>query len=142
MRRGIVMLQLLFLIVGTGVSAQEKKTPAKPAKRAPAVRARLAKKVTLDLGETTLKKAVETFIEQSKDPDVKNDKGLAIFVDPIGLRNAEKTMESHVVVKADGLSLGRTLFFALKQLDMVYIVRGNLVVITDRETARRARSRR
>lgn len=53
-----------------------------------------------------------------------------IYVDPVGLREAEKTMESTIEMKLEGLPLSSTLRLALKQLGMIYYVRDGLICIT------------
>ena len=55
---------------------------------------------------------------------------LPIYVDPDGLQEAEKTMQSPIQIDLIGQPLSTTLRVALRQLDMVYYVRDGLVYIT------------
>src|SRR5262249_696719 len=55
---------------------------------------------------------------------------IPIYVDPIGLQEAEKTMTSPVVFGLAQVPLRTSLKLILKQLGMVYQVRGGLLTIT------------
>jgi hypothetical protein len=55
---------------------------------------------------------------------------VAIYVDPVGLQEAEKTMTSPIQIEMEGIPLRTTLRLALKQLGLVYLVREGLVFIT------------
>ncbi len=56
--------------------------------------------------------------------------GLPIFVDPVGLREAQQSMASPITLKLDGVPLKKSLKLLLKQLDLTYRVRDGLLVIT------------
>jgi hypothetical protein len=56
--------------------------------------------------------------------------GLPIYVDPIGLQEAEKTMESPVIIDLDGVPLRRTLSLVLKQLGLGFRVEDGMIYIT------------
>jgi hypothetical protein len=58
------------------------------------------------------------------------DAGLPIYVDPVGLNEAEKTMTSPVVLDLEGVPLRITLRLLLKQLGLTYDVKDGLVTIT------------
>lgn len=59
-----------------------------------------------------------------------DDSGIPIVVDQIGLRDAEQTMQSPVLVEVEGVPLKRTLKLALRPLDMTYEIREGLLEIT------------
>jgi hypothetical protein len=62
-------------------------------------------------------------------------KGIPIYVDPIGLLEAEKTMTSTVVnLDFDDVPLRTSLRLCLKQLDLTYSVKDGLVQITSQES--------
>ena len=56
--------------------------------------------------------------------------GIPIYVDPIGLQDADKTMADTVVINLDDTPLKYTLRLLLKQLDLTYMVRDGLLTIT------------
>jgi RNA polymerase sigma factor (sigma-70 family) len=59
-----------------------------------------------------------------------NDAGIPIYVDPIGLQEAEKTMTSPITLDLDGVPLKTTLTLLLRQLGLVYRVKDGLMIIT------------
>src|SRR5262249_17446115 len=56
--------------------------------------------------------------------------GIPIYVDPIGLQEAEKSMSSTVILDLKGVALRETLRLALKQLGLLYGVKDGLLSIT------------
>ena len=56
--------------------------------------------------------------------------GIPIYVDPVGLQEAEKTMTSPVTLDLEGVPLKSTLRLLLKQLGMTYTVKDGLLTIT------------
>jgi RNA polymerase sigma factor (sigma-70 family) len=71
-------------------------------------------------------KHVKAFTQSAEFPN-----GLAIYVDPIGLQEAEKTLSSAVTIDLDGVPLRRTLYLALRQLGLVYLVEDGMIYITN-----------
>jgi len=63
-----------------------------------------------------------------------NPGGLPIYVDPVGLQEAEKTMNSTVIIDLEGVPLRRTLQLVLKQLDLIYFVDDGMIYITSSES--------
>ena len=64
-----------------------------------------------------------------------NDTGIQIYVDPVGLSEAEKTMTSPVTLDVEGVPLKTTLRLALKQLGLTYAVHDGLLTITSESRA-------
>jgi hypothetical protein len=62
-----------------------------------------------------------------------SDSGIPIYVDPLGLQEADKTLTSPVQLDLEGVPLRRTLQLALQQLGLVYFVDDGLLVITSAE---------
>ena len=61
--------------------------------------------------------------------------GIPIYVDPLGLQEAEKSMTSTVRnMDLEGVPLRRTLQLLLKQIDLVYFVDDGLLYITSKES--------
>jgi hypothetical protein len=67
---------------------------------------------------------------------VPESKGIPIYVDPIGLAEAEKTMGSVAQIDLDGVPLKTSLHLYLAQLDLAYSIRNGVLVITSVESAR------
>ncbi|MDR3637414.1 MAG: hypothetical protein P4L84_26655, partial [Isosphaeraceae bacterium] len=59
-----------------------------------------------------------------------NDSGIPIYVDPVGLQEAEKTMQSPVQLDLEGVPLKTTLRLLLKQLGLTYTVKDGMLTIT------------
>ncbi len=59
-----------------------------------------------------------------------NDTGIPIYVDPVGLQEAEKTMTSPITLDLEGVALKTTLRLLLKQLGMTYTVKDGMLTIT------------
>jgi hypothetical protein len=57
-------------------------------------------------------------------------KGIPIYVDPMGLQEAEKTLTSTVRIDLEGVALKTTLRLCLDQLDLSYSIRDGLLLIT------------
>jgi hypothetical protein len=60
-----------------------------------------------------------------------NDTGIPIYVDPVGLQEAEKTLASPVTLDLEGVPLKTTLRLLLKQLGLTYTVKDGLLTITN-----------
>ncbi|MBI1832577.1 MAG: hypothetical protein HYR84_14140 [Planctomycetes bacterium] len=56
--------------------------------------------------------------------------GIPIYVDPIGLQEAEKTLTSPITLNLEGVTLKKCLKLLLKQLDLTYTVKDGLMTIT------------
>jgi len=83
--------------------------------------------------ETPLEDVLKAIREATKGPD---NKRLQIYVDPIGLQEAEKTMTSTVTLALDDAPLTTSLPLLLKQLGLKYFVSPEgLVVITSGASA-------
>jgi hypothetical protein len=57
-------------------------------------------------------------------------RGLSFYVDPIGLQEAEKTMQSPIAINLEGAPLRTTLRLILKQIDLTYAIQDGVVLIT------------
>jgi len=56
--------------------------------------------------------------------------GLPIYVDPVGLQEAEKTLSSTVSIELEGVPLRRTLYLALRQLGLIYKIEDGMIYVT------------
>ena len=59
--------------------------------------------------------------------------GIQIYVDPIGLQEAERSMDSTVQMDLEGIPLRTTLWVCLKQLGLVYQVKDGYLRITSED---------
>lgn len=68
----------------------------------------------------------------------RNDSEIPIYVDPAGLREADKTPTSTIQIDLEGVPLRRTLQLLLSQLGLVYFVDDGILVITSEGSTDRA----
>jgi hypothetical protein len=61
--------------------------------------------------------------------------GIPIYVDPIGLQEAERSLNSPIQIDLEGVPLRRTLQLALAQLGLAYYVEDGMLVITSDASA-------
>ena len=79
----------------------------------------------------------EAYQDETESPGL--PKGIPIYVDPVGLSQADKTMTSTVRnLDLEGVPLRRTLQLALAQLDMIYFVEDGMLFITSQRSRGRA----
>ncbi len=62
--------------------------------------------------------------------------GIPIYVDPIGLQEAERSLLSTVQLDLEGVPLRRTLQLILTQLGLAYFVQDGMLVITSEDSAK------
>jgi RNA polymerase sigma factor (sigma-70 family) len=62
--------------------------------------------------------------------------GIPIYVDPVGLQEAERSLNSTIQIDLEGVPLRRTLQLALTQLHMAYFVEDGILVITSEDSAK------
>ena len=60
----------------------------------------------------------------------KTGSGIPIYVDPQGLRDAEVTQKSTVIIDLEGIPLKTSLRLILKQLGLAYCVRDGVLIIS------------
>jgi hypothetical protein len=81
--------------------------------------------------EATLEDILKYVAEATKGPDGKQ---IPIYVDPIGLQEAEKSLTSVLRLDLDGVPLETSLYLCLKQLDLAYSIRDGILVINSVES--------
>jgi hypothetical protein len=62
------------------------------------------------------------------------DNGIPIYVDPVGLQEAEVTMTAPVTIKAKGIPLHTCLKYLLKPLGLTYKIKDGLMTITSKSS--------
>ncbi len=95
------------------------------------VRMKLQEKVTISFPvEATLNDLVK-FVEEKTVDKVDFPEGVAIYVDPLGLQDADKTMTSTISISLKGIPLATSLKLALRQLGLDFWVNPDgLLIIT------------
>jgi hypothetical protein len=82
--------------------------------------------------DTPLEDILKHIVAATRGPD---GKGIPIYVDPIGLQEAEKSMTSTARgLEFEGVPLKTSLRLCLKQLDLSYCIRDGLLFITSSES--------
>jgi hypothetical protein len=77
--------------------------------------------------ETPLEDVLKYIQQATLRPD---EKPVAIYVDPVGLQEAEKSMTSTVTIEMEGVPLRSTLRECLKQLGLAYYVSDGFIKIS------------
>jgi RNA polymerase sigma factor (sigma-70 family) len=89
--------------------------------------------VPVKFGDET---ALEDFLKHIKEAtkSVAMAQGIPIYVDPLGLQEAEKSMTSTIRIDLEGVPLKRTLQLVLKQIGLAYFVEDGMIYITSQES--------
>jgi RNA polymerase sigma factor (sigma-70 family) len=89
----------------------------------------LAQPVSMPFGaETPLEDVLKYIKVATQRPDL--PQGIPIYVDPAGLQEAERTMQSPITLEVEGIPLDRSLHLVLRQLDLAYTVKDGLLYIS------------
>jgi hypothetical protein len=93
------------------------------------VLAKLEEPISMSFNEETPLEDILKYIKQATTTETYS--GIQIYVDPIGLQEAEKSTTSTVRnMDLEGVPLRRTLQMLLKQLDLIYFVEDGILCIT------------
>ena len=94
----------------------------------------LEKPVAMNFRDETPLEDVLKYVKELTKGSIKS--GVPIYVDPIGLQEAEKSMTSTIRnIDLKDLPLSTTLPLALEQLDLTYCVKDDMLIITSKESA-------
>lgn len=116
---------------GRPAQAGKSDGPGKDAK-SQAILAKLEEPVAMSFPNETPLDDVLKYIKQATTGP--KSSGIPIYVDPIGLQEAEKTLNSTVQLDLEGIPLRRTLQLALRPLGLGYYVEDGILVITSQES--------
>ena len=95
--------------------------------------AKLDEPFSMSFAEETPLEDVLKYVQQATTSNTYS--GIPIYVDPVGLQEAEKTLTSTVRnMDLEGVPLRRTLQLLLKQLDLVYFVEDGILYITSAQS--------
>jgi hypothetical protein len=101
---------------------------AEKSPKSQAILKRLDEPITLHFpNETPLQEVLKHIRDSAKDADGKK---LPIYVDPIGLQEAEKTLDAPVSFDLEDVPLKSALRLLLRQLGMAYCVRDGVLIIS------------
>jgi serine/threonine protein kinase len=89
----------------------------------------LEKPIPLSFGKETPLARVLKYVKQATKKDG-TDTGIPIYVDPIGLEEAENSLTSTVTIELSGVPLAKALGLALEQVDLAYIVKDDVLIIS------------
>jgi hypothetical protein len=99
-----------------------------PDSKTKAILSKLEQPVTMAFpNETPLEDVLKYIKVMTQGP---NDSGIPIYVDPVGLNEASRTLLSPVTLELEGVPLKTTLRLLLKQLGLTYTVKDGLLTIT------------
>jgi hypothetical protein len=99
---------------------------------------KLNEPVSMSFANATSLADVLTYIKQSK---AASNNGIVIFVDPLGLQEAKRSLTSTVSIDLDGVPLKTTLKLILKQLGQAYTVKEGRLIISSAESIRKPKDR-
>jgi hypothetical protein len=122
------MLGLLLVLLAQINPAAKPPPIAEVTPRTKAILAKLEEPVDMVL-EVPLDAVLQGIKRASKKGP--NDPGLPIYVDPLGLQRAERSLNSMVTITADFISPRDRLERALTSLRMAYIVKDDVLIISD-----------
>ncbi len=93
------------------------------------IREALAKQVAMPFAAETPLEEVIKYIKTTT-ADGMFQQGIPIYVDPVGLSEAEKTMASPITINLEGIPLRTSLRLLLKQIDLSYYIKDGLLIIS------------
>jgi hypothetical protein len=93
--------------------------------------ARLQEKIDLTFEKTPLEDVL-THIKQATSKG-KDGKGIPIYVDPLGLQEADKTLTTPISFTAKGEPLKSSLARLLRSIDLTYVVKDGFLMVTSSE---------
>jgi hypothetical protein len=96
---------------------------------------KLQQKVPMNFPKDTPLEDVLKYVRSATVGREKGDGPIPIYVDPIGLQEAEKTMKSPVALEIEGVPLATSLRLALRPLNLMFFVqKDGLLIITCTES--------
>jgi serine/threonine protein kinase len=131
---------LLFVSSPAGVEREKKETAVLATDASPATKVvldKLEKPIPMLFPNQTPLQTILQYIKQETTTP-KTDAGIAIYVDPNGLREANTTLKSIDSIDLEGVPLKTTLRLLLKQLNLAYVVENGHVKITSIEDSHRS----
>ena len=159
---GIVLVATLSLSIGTRPSLQAQSPPAvvssaavggafggdpelkptiihvaaKPlSKEAAKIASKLQEKITMAFPNDTPLEEVVKYIRQCTVDKADFPEGIPIYLNPVGLQEAEKTSQSTIMIDLKGIPLATSLKLTLDQLSLAYWIHPDgLLIITSKDS--------
>jgi hypothetical protein len=130
--RGFLAIALVAIAAAAVDEPKEKgKDTTKLDENDQAILARLAEPVELHFNKAPLIDVLKFIKGATQGP---NDSGIPIYVDPVGLLEAEQTTSSPASIDAEGVPLKTSLKRLLKPLGLTYRVASGLLTVTSEST--------
>ncbi len=104
--------------------------PPEPDPKTKAILEALEKPIPIHFPTETPLEEVKKYIQQATEKSPGLPGGIPIYIDPIGLQDADKSMSDTVVMTLDDVPLKHTLRLLLKQLSLAYMVKDGILTIT------------
>ena len=96
-----------------------------------AILGKLNERVSMNFPNDTPLEDVVKYVEQSTQDEAAGlPTGIPIYIDKLGLQDADKTTQDKVSINLEGIPLKTTLRLLLKQLGLTYTVKDGLLTIT------------
>jgi hypothetical protein len=121
----IVMLLILF----AQAEPKAKATPAEISPRTKVILARLDERVPMDFPKETPLDDVLQYIKWS-DAKGPTDRGLPIYIDPLGLQEVSRSLNSTIAIRVKGSPLKDSLRKVLSQANLAYCVKDDVLFIS------------
>ena len=129
---GAVFLQPIATVGFAQEKPEPKSSTEKVSTRTKSILAKLERRVPMSFAEETPLEDVLKYISQATISG-QNDPGLPIYIDPIGLREANTILTSTVKLNVENTPLKETLPQVLKQLDLAHVVKDDVLIISSRK---------
>jgi serine/threonine protein kinase len=125
---------VLFITSAQSIAEEEKEptearvSPSDTSPKTKEIVSRLAKPVPMSFpGETPLEDILTYIKKETKDS---NGAGIPIYVDPLGLTDSDRTMQSTVAIDLEEVPLKTTLRLLLHQTGLAYCVKDGVLTIS------------
>ena len=118
-------LRIKIAQLGPKIAAQDKSPKTKE------IVTKLEQPISISFAKETPFEDVLKYVKSATQGQ--KDTGIPIYVDPIGLAEAEKTMTSPITMDLEGVPLKTTLRLMLKQLGLAYCLRDGVLIISSVE---------
>jgi RNA polymerase sigma factor (sigma-70 family) len=100
--------------------------------RSQAILAKLEQPIAMSFPNETPLEDIIKYVKQATQGS--SDSGIPIYVDPIGLQEADKSLTSTIRIDLDSVPLRRTLQLMLSQIGLMYFVDDGILVITSQDS--------
>ena len=121
-------------VIGVAIAGEQAERGKDPRSRQ--ILEKLEEPISMSFSQETPLDDVLKYIKQAT--TTPKFSGIPIYVDPVGLQEAERSLNSTVTMDLEGVPLRRTLQLLLTQLGLAYFVEDGMLVITSEDSAGKA----